>query len=345
MVGSLSVFGQSTTARTAVPVEPVAAILDAFRTHSIVAVSDPPGNVQQQQFLLSLIRDPRFIATVDDIVIETASSRYQDVIDRFVRGEDVPRTVLRNAWEDHTVVGDGLGTHTAEFLDAVRAVNTSTRGTRKLRVIAGDPPIDWSNIATEADHRRWIDLRDSYPADLIHRQVIDRGRRALVVYGQMHLQRKQMASNYDMSTWQAQTIVSLVEHDAGVHVFNVWTLFERGVSQPQEVTSWRVPSLAVVKATTLGAQDFGTYTNGLGARFAVQNGQLVPLQKEQWNSMRMDDQFDAVLYLGPTTALTAAATPDTELCRDADFVAKRMRRLSRFAPPPALASFKRACGL
>jgi ABC-type antimicrobial peptide transport system permease subunit len=96
-------FAQSGSTPPAVPVEPIAAILDAFRTHDVVAVTDPHGNVQVQTFLLSLVRDPRFPAAVNDIVIETASARYQDAIDRFVRGDELPRDALRKAWEDHTV--------------------------------------------------------------------------------------------------------------------------------------------------------------------------------------------------------------------------------------------------
>ncbi len=72
------VVAQSATARSATPVDPIAAILHAFGTHDIVAVTDPHGNVQVQAFLLSLVRDPRFSAAVNDIVIETASARYQD---------------------------------------------------------------------------------------------------------------------------------------------------------------------------------------------------------------------------------------------------------------------------
>ena len=37
---------------------------------------------------------------VDDIVIESGTGRYQDVVDRFVRGDDVPIEALRHAWED-----------------------------------------------------------------------------------------------------------------------------------------------------------------------------------------------------------------------------------------------------
>src|SRR5687767_15497584 len=160
--------------RPAVPQEPIAAIVDAFSTHDVVAIADPHGNVQMQAFLLSLVRDPRFAAAAHDIVIETLSARYQDVIDRFVRGDDVPAAMLRRAGEDHSVATN-MGFQGEELLRTVRALNATLTG-RKLRVIAGDPPIDWDNIVSDDDHRRWIELRDTYPADLIRRQVLDRGR-------------------------------------------------------------------------------------------------------------------------------------------------------------------------
>lgn len=231
------------------PVEPIAAILDAFRTHDIVTLSDPHGNSQVQAMLLSLIRDARFPRVVNDIVIETASARYQDAIDRFVRGDDVPYNVLRRAWQDHTVA-NSIGVQAEEMIRAVRTINVSLSDGTKLRVIAGDPPIDWDNIVYPQDHRHWIELRDSYPADVIRRQVIDRGHHALVIYGQGHLQRRQIVSNYDMSTWQSQTVVSLLEHDTPARIFNVWTLLDRNVVLP-EVASWPVPSLVVLQGTTL----------------------------------------------------------------------------------------------
>jgi hypothetical protein len=305
---------QSSTHGAAAPVEPITAIVEAFRTHDIVAVTDPHGNVQVQAFLLSLIADPRFTSAVNDIVIETASSRYQDAIDRFVRGDDIHRDVLRKAWEDH-VVPNSLGVQAEEMIRAVRGVNASLG--RQLRVIAGDPPIDWSNITSPEDHQRWIELRDSYPADLIRRQVLDRGRRALVIYGQGHLQRRQVLSNYDMSTWQSQTVVSLLEHDAAVHVFNIWTMIDTSVKTPEEVTTWHVPSFASLQGTRLGATDFDAYSGGFGfgTRFSVRSGNLVPLERHEWQTMPMEDQFDAILYLGPPSSMTNATIP-TALCQD-----------------------------
>jgi hypothetical protein len=344
LLAAAPLAAQNPTPVPPTPVEPITAMLDAFRTHEIVAISDPHGNVQLQSFLLSLIDDARFPAVVDDIVVETLSARYQDAIDRFVRGDDVARDVLRKAWEDHTVPGSGV--QVEEMLSAVRAVNASLGSDRKVRVLAGDPPIDWDNIITAQDHRRWIELRDSYPADLIRRQVLDRGRRGLLVYGQGHLQRRQIVSNYDMSTWQAQTIVSLLARDAGARVFNVWTLLDRNADLPEGVASWRVPTLAIVQGTALGAANFERFNRGLGdgTRFAVRNGQLVPLPHEEWKTMRMEDQFNALLYLGQPSSMTDIPM-SVALCQDARFVKTRLERLALFAPPFEIENFKKACGL
>ena len=84
----------------AVPIEPIQGILDAFRSHPIVALGEGMhGNEQSHAFRLALIRDHRFPAVVNDIVVEFGSARYQDVMDRFVEGDEVP-----------TIVGDEDGT-------------------------------------------------------------------------------------------------------------------------------------------------------------------------------------------------------------------------------------------
>lgn len=339
----LSASPQNARAAAPSPTNPVTAILDAFRTHDIVALTDPHGNVQVQAFLLSLIRDARFPLIANDIVIETASARYQDAVDRFVRGDDVPYDALRKAWEDHTVA-NSLGQQAEEMIRAVRTLNASLSSGTKLRVIAGDPPIDWDNITMPEDHWRWIELRDSYPADLIRRQVLDRGRHALVIYGQGHLQRRQIASNYDMSTWQSQTVLSLLEQEPSARIFNVWTLLDKDVDMPPEVASWPVPSLGALRGTNLGARDFGTYWQGLGDRFAVRNGQLAPLPRAAWKTIPMEDEFDAVLYLGPPSSMTSVTIP-AALCHDSQFVNARLQRLAHFGPSVEVDRFKKACGM
>jgi hypothetical protein len=90
LAGLLGVGAAPQPIADAMPEEPIAAIVNAFETHQLVALGDPHGNEQVQKFLISLIRDPRFPATVNDIVVEFGNARYQDVADRYVRGDDVP---------------------------------------------------------------------------------------------------------------------------------------------------------------------------------------------------------------------------------------------------------------
>jgi hypothetical protein len=56
----------------------------------VALVEGAHANEQGHAFRLSLIRDPRFRETVDDIVVEFGNARYQNLMDRFIRGEDVP---------------------------------------------------------------------------------------------------------------------------------------------------------------------------------------------------------------------------------------------------------------
>lgn len=79
----------------AVPLEPVAAILAAFRSHTIVALGEPHMIEQGHALRLALIRDQRFPGTVNDIVWECGSARYQGVMDRFMQGEQVSDADLR----------------------------------------------------------------------------------------------------------------------------------------------------------------------------------------------------------------------------------------------------------
>lgn len=138
-----STFAQQ--AASAVPLEPVTTILDAFRSHDIVVLGEGAHNNEQGHvFRMSLIRDARFANIVNDIVVECGNARYQDVIDRFTRGDRVADKVLRELWENAAVTGTVWDVPIyEEFFRGVRAVNASLPKERQLRVLLGDAPIDW----------------------------------------------------------------------------------------------------------------------------------------------------------------------------------------------------------
>lgn len=315
----------------AVPTEPIAALIDAFRTHSVVAFGEGAhGNDQSKAFRLALIRDPRFLDTVNDIVVEGASASYQKLVDTFVSGGDVSEAAVRAAWENSTQTQLVLtGSSTTAFVRAVREVNARLPRHKQLRVLLGDPPIDWSQIHSSDDYLKVLALRDSFPAELIRREVLDRHRRALVMFGDMHFQRKQLFSNYDMSTAIAQTIVSLLESGPeAIKVFTVTSATNTDLAALQhDVAAWPKPAFTLLRGTVLGREDF--------TKFYASPRTPPPL--------RMEDQFDALMYFGPKSSITFAP-PSRDRCSDRAYMEAHLARMSLTElPQSVIDGVKRTC--
>ena len=337
------VLGAQLPLPRAVRLDPVEAILDAFKTHQVVTLPGAHAGNELHALLLKLIRDPRFPALVNDVVVEFGSARYQDLADRFVRGEDIADADLRQVWLNTTNPGTTNDNPLPEdFFRAVRALNQSLPADRRIRVLLGDPPIDWDHVRRKEDHRHWVVQRDSYPADLIRREVIVRGRRALVVYGNLHFLRKEILSNYDMRDWQAQTIVSLLE--ASGH--KVFVIFGdgKGIETVQpDTASWPALAVTLVKGTVLGAADFSAF-NPVETRYAIRGEEkFEPIPKSEWRQLRMEDQVDAIIYLGKNST-TAPLSPS--LCADPNYVKMRLERIAFAGLPEGEADrVRRLCGV
>jgi hypothetical protein len=331
------------TAKPSEPLEPVAAMVDALRTHSVIAVTAGHGEARGYAFMQMMIHDPRLVAAINDIVVEEGSARYQDVADRYLRGEHVPVESLRHAWRDTTQPGLGLDRPWEEFYRVVRGVNASLPAARKIRVLLGDPPIDWEIVKTREDHRRWIEMRDTFPADLIQKEVLSKGRKALLTYGQMHFQRKNIVANYE-SEGPAETIVSRLENKWGAKVFTIFTADPSSLQA--DVSSWPSPSLAIVRGTVLGAADFTAYYKEDLPRIAIRDGKpdfSAPIPRDQWKTLRAEDQFDAVLYVGPGPWPMMGLDPSR--CAEKAEFEEHLRRTAVSGVPAVVADrLRRLCG-
>jgi hypothetical protein len=336
--------GQDAARASLIPVDAVTGVLAAFQTHDIVALPDAHGNAESHAFRLALIRDPRLAATIDDVIIELGNARYQDIADRYVRGEAVRPEDLRRVWQDTTVTTAGNNyAMVAELLETVRTVNALHRGTRSLRVLLGDPPIEWERVQTRADHQRYLALRDSYPAALVITEVIAKHRKALLIYGSLHFQRRNIQTNYSMEAWQAQTIVSLVEAASPARVYTIW---DAGVETLGEAArSWPWPRLATVDGTTLGSADFAGFVPSVmaGQRSSILEGKSVPVAVVAFRRLSVEEQLDAVLYLGPRTEGARSYEVPPALCRQPAFLQEQMRRMALSAPAFELDRLREYC--
>jgi hypothetical protein len=311
-------------AKPITPVEPVRAILDAFASHDIVALDEGRhGREQAHSLRLQLIRHPAFARNVNDIVVEFGSARYQEVMDRYIGGEEVAASDLRRAWQDTTQHAVWDVPMFEEFFRAVRQVNRSLSSSRRLRVLLADPPIDWSAVKTAADHFKWLRLRDIHGAEVVQREVVAKKRKALLIFGAMHLQRKNVSANYEPLDG-AETVVSILDRAGVAKIFTIRTPTEAEPRALQaDMASWPVPSLVVLRGTRLGGLDAALFWSSDMPRFAMRDGKPSPLPREQWRVVPMQDIFDALLYLGPASTITTARLP-AALCADAAY--RQMRR-------------------
>lgn len=311
-------------APAATPLEPVTAMIEAFQTHDIVALSDAHGNRQSQLFLEALVRDPRFPTVANDIVWESGNARYQDRVDRFVRGEPVAEASLREVWTNTTIPNEIPVDET--FFHTVREVNAKLPRERQIRVLLGDPPIDWMAVKTHEDHFTWLAMRATYPAALVQVEVLAKRRRALLVYGQLHFQRQNLMTNLVMDDRRAQTIVSLLERSTPARIFTVWQFSDELSKVQGDVLTWPAPSIAKVKGTLLGAADIAQLMPARG-RMAMRDGRSVPIPEAEWRKLAIEDQLDAVLYLGRQSTLTTT-TPSGVRCAEPGYLEERLRRIA-----------------
>jgi hypothetical protein len=279
---ALTVTGtaQPPALRLAVPRDAIPAILDAFTSHSIVALGELHGHRERRDFLHALVADPRFASVVNDVVIEQGNSAEQAVLDRFVAGEDIPLESLRRVWGGTALLQSGRG-DLPELFQIVRRVNVAVPKPRQLRILLGEAPIDRDHLpeAELAQPRgKPASDRDRFVARLLEREVVKKHRRALVTFGSGHLVRRS----------SSHSLVTLLE-SKGVSVFNIWTNVCSLSAMQSDVESWPVPSLVHVAHTQLGANEFFSFYPP--TIFRIPEAWRTPLQ----------DQFDALLYLGAET--------------------------------------------
>ena len=306
------------------PAPAIEGIINALRTHQIVAISDPHGSATTQAFIRKLIADPRFADVVDDMVVEIGNARYQPIVDDYVNGRAIDESALAEVWLNTTVANQISAD--IEWFRLVRQINRTRSAGRRMRILLGDPPIDWTKVQTREDHFKWLAQRDSFPAALIQTEVLAKERRALVVYGHMHFQRQQANSNFFMGDWRAQTIVSLIERAGPTRVFTVWSLGDELTGVFPEAASWPRPAFAAVGGTSLGSVDVGRLYPKR-PRMQVANGQMKPLAANEWAVLPIEQQLDAVLYFGPT-ADDVRIQRSNEPCSRPGFLQERLRRIT-----------------
>jgi hypothetical protein len=322
-------FGQSSSSdiRPKVPMAAESAgwenvvrgLLSAFDNADIVALADAHGRKVDSDLRLRLIRHPDFPNKTHYIVVEFGNSLYQPVLDRYIQGEDVPLADVQHVWRDAT---NGTGGNDspvfAEFYAAVRDVNQKLPATKRLHVIAGDPPIDWSKVQTRPDFHEFGDGdRRDFPVSL-HDVAVKRGEKALVIYGSTHIRRPQFP------LWAAGT-----ESIASAALGTVRALQVSNPGRVFVVDTIAGPDPAYDKLEkTLQSRERPVLVSLIGTPAAslVLETSYVFMGKKVTNTSMLGDAIDACVYFGNSADVGIRLDPDPAIYEGTPYGAEIARR-------------------
>lgn len=303
-----------------VPQPAVNTILSAFDKYEVVAMPAAHGLKDLDDVIFSLIRNPQFPNKVNDIEIECGNSLYQPVLDRYIAGEDVPFTEVRKVWRNTTQPMCGLSGFVEQFYPLVRAINQKLPTTKRLRVLAGDPPIDWDKIKTSEEA---VDIanREASIVSVMEKEVLSRHRRALMLFGTFHLMHG--PENSAVSTYEKDyPHLTFVISELGVYDTN------RPVASTSPFALWPNPSIAPAKDTWLGALSVSDiFPPGIWITPDCKVHISFPPKLQEQFQGPIEHFIDAFLYLGPQEFRLKEPMP-ADIALDADYMTELRRRQS-----------------
>jgi len=180
----------------------VRTLIAAFDQADIIALGETHQWRLDTDLRIAVIRHPDFAKKVRSIVVEFGSTTEQPTLDRYIRGENLPRAQLEQIWKTTTQGANGPWDSPvyAEFLAAVRDVNSRLPADARIRVLGGDPG--------PGDNRS----RETAAVSVLKEQVLKKHGKALVIYGAAHFYRT-MPADYLSNMGQDIGIVRMLESD------------------------------------------------------------------------------------------------------------------------------------
>jgi uncharacterized iron-regulated protein len=282
---------------TSKPQNATAAILEAFDTHDVVALGEMHGNKQLYEWLRSLVTTSAFADRVDDIVMEFGNSLYQRSVDRYVGGQDVPLEQVEKAWRNMVgAVGPPSPVY-ASLYKAVRDSNINRNGKHQIRILCGDPYIDWDKVKDTEDIGPFLAHRDDWYTQVVKDEVLAKHHRALLIIGSGHLLRRNGPGYIEQHLREASAHTYLII--AGTNTIGSGEIEHR-------FDSWNAPAIISTTASWVGELPAQPITSGGGPGMVravtprAQDGPVPALSP----ALKLQDAADALLYLGPADTLT-----------------------------------------
>ena len=287
-------------------------LMSVFNQTDILALGESHEQQSESDLRIALVRHPGFAKTVRAIVVEFGSASRQATLDRYIRGEDVPRGQLQQVSQTTQVGGGGSPIYPA-FFAAVRDVNSRLPAGAQVRVFgaAGAPGSSGETAAVA----------------LLKREALQKQGKALVIFGHAHF-------------WRTGGIVKMLETDYPGRTFAVipvggpahplprgakgivpdFQKFDRALKTPVRpvLVSLRRPPFrdflaeeflgrSVIQCTPAAAavQPKGPKPSGVRVVDATDSCRSF----FQGSTLTLGQLADAMVYVGPETVIAPKARP------------------------------------
>lgn len=290
------------------------AVLEAFDDYQVVGgFSALHGSKGVDEFLLDLIRNPELPGTVDDIAFECGNALHQGVLDRYIAGEDVPLAEVRKVWRDGTQVECGFATFLEQMIPLVRRINQGLPDDDKLRVLACNPPVDWSRVDSVEDLE---EDRAQHTATIMEQEVLSQGRQALMLFGINHMRHVEgtavgiyEANGYDGLTYVIDDHQGFGNQDPALR--------EDNDELESRMARWPRPSIVEIEGTFLEDLDTAYFND------------VLPGEDQGTGNPGVD----AYLYLGPRDSLLRSPR-SAQAMTDEAYIAELRDRAARVGAGP-----------
>jgi len=313
----------------------VKAIVDQFDKSDLVGLGELHGSQADQDLRFQVIHSKAFTRKVYIIAVEGLNAFYQEDLDRYVRGEDVPLAQVQKVWRDSTgiFVGPVILTIYQQFLREVRSVNHSLPDRLKLRVIAADPPLDWSKVQSPAEFRSILGKRVEFGVDVIERESVLKRQKALLVFaGSWFTRNMQHMTASGVVPW-TDTIGGRLDRDFPGRLYVIAPI-RSGVYPESEKLEESIgkptsPVLLRLHGTVFGSLDANEFLPANAGALLGSPPARVPTYRD---GTTLAEVADAVIYRGKVA--DAVARPDPSYAADTAYAAELKRRAGFAAPPP-----------
>lgn len=266
--------------------------LEAFKSLNIIAVGEGShGLVNSHDLFVKLLSNREIRKTVNVIIVEFCSAAYQEVLDRYLAGEKVDFDELRKAWQETGQSIEGIWDKPVYYrlLQTIREANAGLPKERRIRVLAGDPALDWTTIRSREDYfgSSYMKQRDTWPARLAIEQGIEKNRKVLIIYGGRHLSK---IGDPDKRSMGLSTIIER-EKPGSIRVIEV---FDSRRMTIDEIAQPVTPEVILdLHQSPIGDRDANQYAWEFGTNRATDKEWL-----KRYDGFKIRDNVDAFLYVG-----------------------------------------------